>query len=419
MNHRYSILLALGAFFFGAPCQARATPQMPFAVLIKTNGSWRFPGGYLRGAGIEVQNGDAQTKAVLYINAAIPERELACYWTSAGPAWGDCCLWYFTKLGERSMFRARTRYGTDILIDLEAARFVPAQEYRGQFVEMDKEQITSALATADQVLRAANLTSEAEEQVNTALLQCGLYSMTNCVPFLRQLESSDDIGMTMQLTQRITLQGTGRGRYSYSQQPPLDQQAGYWHYTVYEVRRLAALALRRVGEVPRGFPAIGFLPQDRTTAVGADVRRAHQALLQAGQTPSGVYELLGAPDYIEDAEECCEGPWKGTWRYDIDGQVSCTLLVIWDERGTLSKIERITPPLWQGDSLMSDDSVKPVFNSDGSIRHGAQLYGGSFRGRIKTLLTRDSLAEPDQEANRTPPIRLETNQPTPATGARR
>src|SRR6185295_1629155 len=143
--------------------------------------------------------------------------------------------------------------------------------------------------------------------------------------------------------------------------------------------------------------AIVFLPKDKAKPIGAEVRKRGMARLEAGQTPSRVYQLLGAPDYIEDANQEKDGEvtpaigaWWGAWRYDIDAPSPCTILVIWSEAGTLNKVQKFTPPLWRGDLLISEEAVKPAFRADGSIARGMQLYGNAFRGRIETVIPAQS-----------------------------
>ncbi|HEX5219951.1 MAG TPA: hypothetical protein VFZ59_10320 [Verrucomicrobiae bacterium] len=361
---------------------AGATEQMPYTFLVKSSGNWQVWADYVDGGAIVITNEDARTKAVIYITELIHNEELQRCDTTAGPIWGEYCLWYIAELDGRSVFRARTKYKSDLLIDLDAAKSLPGGKFRDKLEDLDRKTIVSILENAKRTLDSTNLTLRSVDAVHAAILHASSYVMTNCLPFIRVIQSDDYVGAGV----------LPSSSDPYTQQGAIDHVKGYWHYTFYETRRLASLALRQLGEAPVGFSAIGFLPQDKTNAHSAAFRRTGTSRLALGQTPKMVYEILGPPDYIEHVgkEKGSGLRWNGAWRYDVDGSSPHSLVISWDVDGCLKAINRVTPPLWHGDSLISDESVKPVFNPDGSIHRGVELGGKAFRGRIETIIPKKS-----------------------------
>jgi hypothetical protein len=283
-------------------------------------------------------------------------------------------------LDGRKVFRVRNEYLTDLLIDLEAAKVISSTPFRRQLEDMDKRKIQSILEGSEKALKSDEATLPEVQLVNAALLQCPSYSLTSCVPLIRKIESAK------RLSSYVSLGGSA----AFTKAKPI---SGSWSYRYYETRRLAALALRRLGEAPSGYPAIVFSTRESTKIIAADVRRAATVKLKNGQTPAEVHELMGDPDYIENAVPLVDDHWDyparrwyGAWRYDVDGSVSYTLLLIWGEAGELEKVEKVTPPLWHGNKLFDSEKVQNVIRPDGSIGQGMELYQNAFRGHIETIV---------------------------------
>lgn len=139
---------------------------------------------------------------------------------------------------------------------------------------------------------------------------------------------------------------------------------------VFGTRQVIQLALRRLGEVPRGGPGIcldsGFerRPYEEAERFWRSAERPfnraeNAGLVAVGMSRDELLRAVGHPDYvvcrksltpdtIHNAEACCE--------YDMDGATSFTLRVRLDpEWRTVKHIERISPPLWaQGSTRESD-----------------------------------------------------------------
>jgi hypothetical protein len=380
---------------FGLLSQARATEQMSYSFLVKTNGVWQLWNDYLNGAALVIENDEKHTKVVLSVNELLPKEEVDRTLSTAGPAWGTYSLWYFAELDGRKMFRVRTQHGSDILIALENAAAIPPGTFSNQLRELDVSQITSILKHGQAILESDE--HPAIVRLQGAILHAAGYGLTNCISYIRPLEATD----------YEDARGFLHGPDPAVDHPPVPER--YWKFTQYTTRRFAALALRRLGGVPQGFPAIGIFPQDATNASDLPGRAVKVSGLRHGQVPKSVYQLLGPPDYIENAyrEEDGKvtlrvGAWSGAWRYDVDGDSPCSILVIWDSNGTISKVERFTPPLWQGDALISDGSVKPVFRPNGSIGRAMQLYGKAFTGKMEPLVVSPAISQPSAAPNAAP-----------------
>lgn len=306
-----------------------ATPQVPNTFVVKSNGAWVLWSDYLGGWSIIVHNEDANTKKVFRVEELLPRREFKTYVTTAGPFWGKCALGYVARLDGRDVFRVRTRHKTDLLIDLEAERVLDSAKWKAQLRDLDSERIRRALKQAAAIMKSPKLTIDQAANVHTSLVHAIYYDMNDCVPLIRELEGVPYIGAGCLPSQSDP----------FTKQPPIDQQSGSWHYTVYETRQLTALALRRLKATPRGFAAIGFLPKDETAIVGPAARREAMPKIKPGFTPRAVYETLGPPDYVL----------FGAWRYDVDDEKPYSVRVIWDTNGVVDKVKMVSPPLWSQD----------------------------------------------------------------------
>lgn len=310
---------------------ACATEQMPYTFLMKSKGQWTLWNGYLNGAAIVVENADAKTKEVLGID--LPPEEYDMYETTAGPEWGEYALWYFTHLDDRTVFRVRTRYETDVLIDVEAAEPLKSEAWEAELRARDRKEIMAILGDAELTMPSPQLTLGKAAKVHAAIVHAMHYEMDSALPLIQKLESVDYIG--------AGVMPSG----SFTEQDPIDKEANFWHYTFYETRRLASLATRRFGATPKGYHAIGFLPKDKTDPISPTDRRNAAAKIRSGLAPKEVYEILGAPDYI---------PFD-SWRYDVDGDSPYSLVLWWTEDGKVSRVEKAQPPLWEVDLHRSID----------------------------------------------------------------
>ena len=179
------------------------------------------------------------------------------------------------------------------------------------------------------------------------------YELDSTIPQMRELESVDYSNAGV----------VPSGSDPFTKQDPIDAESGFWHYTFYETRRLAALALRRFGATPKGYPAIGFLEKDKTDPVGPAARREALPKIGPGLTPRAVYDILGSPDYVL----------FGFWRYDIDCVQTYSLLLTWSDDGTVSKTEKVTPAIWKGELHRSIDG-KSINDDENEMGPSGQLW---------------------------------------------
>lgn len=119
----------------------------------------------------------------------------------------------------------------------------------------------------------------------------------------------------------------------------------------YALRPVVHLSLRRLGVEPAGHPATRILlnSKDVSERVPLSVRAARLSSLRPGAPQLEILKLLGAPDDIpthlryEDVEP---------WDYDVDGDAVHTVRLHWkgEKKAKLEAIERLVPPVWQGDT---------------------------------------------------------------------
>jgi len=316
------LLLALG--LAGA---AIATPQIPGSTLVKSQGKWSYLSRYPHGATLHIVDKDTDRHVMIGVRELLPEEEFWKFYTTAGPKWGEHTLWYITRLGDRDVFRARTRYKTDILIDLEKAKPIDAKPWQARLKELDEKWIREILRKGPKPMQKGSDRGQTGWKVRTALVHAIHRNMTDCIAAIRAFEEIDAIEAGV----------LPSGSDPFTKQPPIDEKASYWHYTAYGTRRLAVLALRRLGAVPKGYRPLGFLPEDRTRIVTVDALEKALPKIKRQISPKDVYRELGPPDYVA----------FGSWRYDLDATKPYSVRVIWDDDGVVKQVEKVSPPLWR------------------------------------------------------------------------
>jgi hypothetical protein len=163
-----------------------------------------------------------------------------------------------------------------------------------------------------------------------AIYMAGQMQMKECLPWLRAIEDSP----------------SNPSCIAVAGEPPNEGEVDVRCWEFFTVRQILQLSLRRLGEVPRPFPATQFQlytkQRDRRSAITKPFvpalakPRAQQAdAVRIGMRPAEVLRLIGAPDFIE-----------GTWQYDMDEPKPYTLLIECGATGVKS-VERKSPALWQ------------------------------------------------------------------------
>jgi len=135
-----------------------------------------------------------------------------------------------------------------------------------------------------------------------------------------------------------------------------------------------------------------LLGQDNKASIPPDSRAQSVRHVHVGSTSRHAYDVLGPPDYIMTAEEEDQDrgdahwwkKWIDAWRYDFGRPHDYSLLLIWDDEGRVRRIERVTPGLWLGDRLFSDQMPRPIFWADGDL-NGIHLDSPHFTGKIDVI----------------------------------
>jgi hypothetical protein len=304
-----------------------ATDQFPSTFLVKSDGKWELWNGYLNGWSIIVKDKETGKSAEIPIDSVLSQSEFENYETTAGPVWGRYALAYFTRLDDRVVFRIRTRFFSDVLIDVEAGETLDATGLKRLLRDRDRSEIEKTLVDARSVMNSPRLDLSQAARVHAAIFHATEYKMHTVVEELQQLEDVEYIGAG------VLPSG------SFTKQPPIDVKSGFWHYTWYETRHLVSLALRRLGTTPKGYTSVAFVEADAKTLIDPLDRIKSIPQVTGGLAPAQVYQTLGTPDAIA----------PDYWRYDIDVENPYSVYVNWNDAGLVDSVLRQSPPTWHRD----------------------------------------------------------------------
>jgi hypothetical protein len=376
-RRRLFFLLVCGLGTVFPPPAAFATEPFPPTVIRQEDGKWQLQAGYLGGGALSVVDAKGRIKLVLGIVDALPKDNYEKYvgQTTAGPLWADYALSYFITLDGKPHFGIRTWWSRRILIDLEAGKQVSDLPFEQALADAEKQQALASLRRGVTLLpRWQQTTRDQVDAVHAAAHFAGRAKLREAVPLLRQLEPVDYL--TLGIGGGYEFKGLGAGDINPAE------------YCLNGTRRVVQRSLRQLGEKPAGYPATSFrfLPDDG--GPGKDFKpketagQRHEAVpkVETGMRPVDVLNLLGPPDYVERGKEL----WGYAWRYDLDAPRPYSLLVVWDGRARVERLEKAEPPLWQGNDLIGPGVKHPVFGADGSIvwAFARTLYSADFKGRL-------------------------------------
>jgi hypothetical protein len=278
-------------------------------------------------------------------------------------SWCDQMLAYFTA--EQRHFVVRAWWGARLVIDLQQFRPIDAPELTQELHRTECAIISAGLQQL--VAETENGAQPEYDSPSTDRLHCtvgtlvhfpGLLGLVEAIPWLRVLEA------------RLVGGGHLWGRYRYA-----------FHLG----RKLTQIALRRLGQAPRGYPALTFLDSEereplRTPQPGpidGPTRHANLSLVRKGAALAEVYRLLGAPDEIGGGQRSG----VGFWRYDIDHVSPYTVLLWLGENEAVKRMVRYLPPFWAGPDLFPSRNHS-LLNSDGTTVDALanELDNGTFKG---------------------------------------
>lgn len=254
--------------------------------------------------------------------------------TSAGSFWTGASMSCFVPLSGRPHFAVRTWTGRRIVLDLERGQLVP------HLPEADEVALRTAEAASvrSTLEGAAPLVSawsglegpqdrETLHDVVSAITHAGLLGLRDAAPLVRAFEGVAVVGSWRDCATLGCMQAA------------------------FQVRPVAALALRRLGEEPSGFGnhifyetrtrmASPWDPSARRLEVPDPVadREGRVRSLTPGTSVRDVLALLGAPDAI--------GP--DGWEYDLGGEDGRTLRLRfgWWRSDRVKAIDELRPPTW-------------------------------------------------------------------------
>jgi hypothetical protein len=338
------------------------TTQMGDFAARQSRGGWtiaRVPGG--GNSRIHLLDDRGNRLRSLDLASSLPDFSRFAHWTTAGMSWSEPMLAYFTA-GQRH-FVVRAWWGARLVIALDQLRPLDPQELSDELRSTECELVSRGLRQL--VAEIENGGQPRHDWPSTDVTHCtvatlahfpGLLGLVEAVPLLRVLEE-----------RRV-----GGGECSCS----------FW-YCPHSDRQLAQISLRRLGQKPRGYPALTFteseerLPLRRPQPGPIDGRTRHKNLSQITRfTPlTEVYQLLGAPDEIG------RGTGDDFWRYDVDEDPPCTVLLWLARDDSVTRIVKYLPPFWTGPDVFPS-RTHSLLAADGTtvVAYINELDDGTFVG---------------------------------------
>jgi hypothetical protein len=298
--------------------------------VIRTDRGTEFIGDHL----IVVDIAGKDRGIVSLLRDGLTEKEKKKYvsWTSAGPMWAACSLWYFLDAGEQPLFIVRPWWGRRIVLDLNSGKLIPeTPDIAKRAAPYEKDYVLAGLRRDASSL--GDPFSRECRRFMTAAYAAGRDKIMEAIPMLEELQSSSLIGF-----------GVGWG----SRKGEVDQST--YFYSTFTLRQIVQLSLRRLGITPKPLPITQFSIQhndsrrelQHTATEINGPRAANASKIKPGMTPEEVINLIGTPDFVDFF-----GIGDGSWRYDMDAAAAFTLFVQWGDDRKVVRVEQKTPPHWQ------------------------------------------------------------------------
>lgn len=155
----------------------------------------------------------------------------------------------------------------------------------------------------------------------------GAMKLTDALPLLRVAEQSNKSDMSV---------------FAFRQNQLKADEVDPHSYDKFNLRQVAHLSLRRMGEVPSTLPVYHFFIaggdlSDRYSPPRLQQPRARAAAqIKVGMSAKQVLNTVGSPDYVGN----------DTWSYDLDANEPFSLTLTW-RTGRVTDIKRDQPALWQ------------------------------------------------------------------------
>lgn len=253
------------------------------------------------------------------------DREKYVQWTTAGEKWSGMSLWYFLRVGEKRLFVVRTWWGRHIVADAQLGRILPSTP-RDIAEAIQKHEIDFVIRELKDRSQWFNV-NDLEARTLTAAWLAGRLGVKEVIPELRELEKSFYCGSS-------TLGGLEFGHV-------YDKEVNPHRYRTLDMRQIAKLSLRRLGETPAQYPCYQFTWVENGTNTdyspsGNSPRHESAPAIQVGMKAQEVLDRIGAPEEVS----------YDTWSYDMDAIEPYTLILTLDSH-RITKIRRVSPAVWK------------------------------------------------------------------------
>jgi hypothetical protein len=265
--------------------------------------------------------------------------------TTAGWGWAGLSHWYFMRIGARPCFVLRTYWGRRVVLGLDDGGPIADEgAARAALDEAERAMVVGELRRAagwaktlgeaatddawwDSMGEAARERIIRLERIRDAAHLAGRHRVHEVTSELQSLEPIARV--------RVTSSG---GPYPAGMQ-----------ILRYALRPVVHLSLRRLGVEPAGHPATRILlhSKDMGERVPLPARASLLSSIRSGMPQLDLLKRLGAPD---DIPTHLRYEHFEPWDYDVDGEAPSTVRLHWEgEKAKLGAIERLVPPVWQGD----------------------------------------------------------------------
>ena len=256
--------------------------------------------------------------------------------TTAGSIWEGHSLWYFADYNEVSYFIIRTYWGRRIIIDINKGIITKEFPKLDNFLLAEEtDYIETTLKAALKEVPAWENGEEKSKNTFYDAMTCafiaGQLKINQVIPYLREFEKSNY---------------TGSSVFGIFDRGLDDGEVDRTKYSTFDIRHIAHLSLRRLGQKPTSYPCTQFYEYHKDFIqkpyIPTKLKNERHTLvshIQKGMKPRELLNTIGAPDIVSYNDE---------WLYDMDSEKPYTLIITWDGN-IVSKINTISPPHWQTD----------------------------------------------------------------------
>lgn len=371
----FTIIVAMTASF-----QASATEPFMHTGIFKKNGKWHSTSTIV--GNLIITDYDANrrftlsfldifsTKESIYENVTL---------SSGGPVCGIGSISFITKIEGVEYYFMRCRSGTPVLINLKTGKPAWSERLAGTIHKEEKRQIVAIIKRGFQFYKTKGKKGDTSDgMLRAAIEMAARYKMVGTRVMLEAIEKYD------------SWDGDIRINVNENYIKGLKTTKNSIVYTVFSSRWHAQDALRLLGFPILGYPSHSFENlQDATKAISPRTRISNLPKIQIGTPAQDVLQLLSSPNIMmhaitEGSYEESKVIWSSAWRYDFfNGDFS--IIILWDEKGGVEQVLKVTPGLWRGNEFFSKNADRPLFEYN-KMFNGIHLYSKDFPGKVEVVL---------------------------------